>query len=293
MTPIHNIVVATDFSPGSNAAVDRAVLLAQTHGASLRLLHAFDVSAWHSLQGVFDPHRLAREPPPDVQIRRRLTEVAASLAAQTGLQVEDRFTVGKAASAISAYVNAHDTALLVIGSRPEPGLLGLGSTASRLLRSPTCPVLTVRWGHARPYAKVLAAVDLGADAMRAATFAVAVFPAAQHHLVLALAPALERAAWLQALAQEQLAGPDDSMRAQALRQLEQLALTLTRQTQHPVIAEVLEDSPARAILERAAALPADCVAVSHHGQGAGAERLLGSMAQQVLQHTLRDVLVVP
>lgn len=276
MMPIHNIVVATDFSPGAAAAVDRAVQIARTHSAALRLLHVFDVSAWHSLQGVFDPRRLAREPPPDVQIKRRLNELSASLAAQTGLQVEAHFSVGKADGAIRAYVQAHGTALLVIGARAELSILGLGSTASRLVRAPNRPVLMVRCGAARAYATVLAAVDLSAQAKRAATVAIHLFPAAQHHLALALGP-----------------GPDDSVHAQALHDLDQFAGGLSGKAQYPVVAEVLDDVPARAILERAAALPAGCVVVGHHGKNGSTEAQLGSMAQQVLQHTLRDVLLVP
>ena len=45
MMAIRSYMAATDFSPGSNAAVERAVSLAVTHGASLRLLHAFTVAA--------------------------------------------------------------------------------------------------------------------------------------------------------------------------------------------------------------------------------------------------------
>ena len=45
MTAIRSYVAATDFSPGSNAALERAVSLAATHGASLRLLHGFAVAA--------------------------------------------------------------------------------------------------------------------------------------------------------------------------------------------------------------------------------------------------------
>ena len=70
MTMIRTIVAATDFSPGSHAAVERAVQPAEAHGASRRLLHAFDVSAWHSLKGVFDPQRLTMRPP-------RLADAAA------------------------------------------------------------------------------------------------------------------------------------------------------------------------------------------------------------------------
>ena len=45
MTAILSYWAATNFSPGSNAAVERAVPLAATHGASLRLLHALAVAA--------------------------------------------------------------------------------------------------------------------------------------------------------------------------------------------------------------------------------------------------------
>ncbi|MHB8950145.1 MAG: universal stress protein [Rhodoferax sp.] len=276
MTPIHNIVVATDFSPGAAAAVERAVQVAQTHGAVLRLLHAFDASAWHSLQGVFDPRRLSLEPPPDVQIKRRLNDLCASLATQTGLQVEAHFSVGKADAAIWAYVAAHNTALLVIGARAELSILGLGSTASRLVRAPYCPVLVVRCASERPYGTVLASVDLSAQTKRAATVAMGLFPAAEHHLALALGP-----------------GAQASVHAQALHDLDQFARSLSANAQHSAVAEVLDDVPARALLERAAALPADCVVIGHHGHDGGTEVQLGNMAQQVLQHTLRDVLLVP
>ena len=45
MASIRNIVVATDFSKASVAAVERAAQLAVTHGARLCLLHAFDEKA--------------------------------------------------------------------------------------------------------------------------------------------------------------------------------------------------------------------------------------------------------
>lgn len=293
MTKIFSIVAATDFSPGSSAAVERAVQLAVAHGASLRLLHAFDVSAWHSLKGVFDPQRLTLSPPPDVRMQQHLTDLAASLMTQTGLEVEARFTVGDADSAINAYVTAHDISLVVIGSRAEPAMPGLGSTASKVVRSPACPILIVRSTVSRPYDKVLSAVDMRDGSIRAASGAIMLFPAAHHHLLYVVDPALERALWMGDVAREQTQVLHDSMHAKAVRQLEQLAQELTKDAVHQVTAEVVDDVPARAIALRAAALPADCVAVGHHGQGAVAEHLLGSMAQHVLHHTLRDVLVVP
>lgn len=294
MTIIHSIAAATDFSPGSNAAVERAVQLAVAHRASLRLLHAFDVSVGHSVKGIFDPQRLTRNAPPDVLMRQHLTDLAAALALQTGLRVETGFSVGKAESAINAYVGAHPVALVVIGSRAEPAMAGLGSTASKIVHSLTCPVLIVRSSSTRPYEKILMAVDLHDGSERVAAGALTLFPTAQHHLLHAVDPELERLLGKSAVAKDQAGAQHESVHVLAVRQLEKLARELTARFRHQVAAEVVDDVPSRAIVERAAALHADCVAVGHlHGPGAGSEPMLGSMAQHVLQHTLRDVLVVP
>jgi nucleotide-binding universal stress UspA family protein len=293
MKTIHSIAAATDFSPGSDAAVERAVQLAVMHRASLRLLHAFDVSVARSVKGIFDPQRLTRNAPPDVLMRQHLTELAASLAKQTGLRVETGFTIGKADRAIQAYVAAHPVAVVVIGSRAEPAIPGLGSTASKVVRTLSCPVLVVRSSGARPYEKVLLAVDMHEGSARVAAGALALFPGAQHHLLHAVDPELERVLGRSPVAKEQARLQPDSMHALAVRQLELMAREMTARFQHQVAVEVLDDVPSRAIVERAASLHADCVALGYHGPQGGAERLLGSMVQHVLQHTLRDVLVVP
>ena len=294
MSTIHNIVVATDFSPGSDAAVERALLLAGTHGAALRLLHAFDVGAWHSLTGVFNAQRLALSPPPDVRTQQRLTDLAAALAMRSGLSVEARFTVGEADAAISAYLSSHDCSLLVIAARADPAVPGLGGVASRVVQASACPVLLVRSTGARPYEQVLSAVDLSAAARRAAVVALALFPGAHHHLLYAVDPARERALWMGDVAKEQTRLLHASLHIQALRQMEQLAQELSRTGEHPVAAEVVDEVPARAVALRALKLPADCVVMGQHGAGAApAGRLPGSMAQHALQHTLRDVLLVP
>jgi nucleotide-binding universal stress UspA family protein len=181
----------------------------------------------------------------------------------------------------------------VIGSRADPTLAGLGGTASKVLRSPACPILLVRSAESRPYDKVLLAVDTRDGSVRAATFAVTLLPSAHHQLLYVVDPTLERALWMGDVATDEARLQHDSMHAKALRQLEQLAQQLSKEAVHQVACEVVDDVPARAITLRAATLPADCVAVGHHGQGAVAERLLGSMSQHVLHHTLRDVLVVP
>lgn len=290
---LRRILVATDFSPGAAAAVDRAVQLSRAHGAALDLLHVFDVGAWHSLKGVFDAQRLTVDPPPDVATRQRLSDLAVKLAGDAGLQVEAHFSVGVAAERIVAHARERGCALVVVGARADPGWLGLGGTASKVVRAPGCPVLTVRLNAARPYERVLIAVDLRDGSLKASQFALRLLPEAHHHALYAVDPALDRDLRIGGLGQEYIRLLHDSAHAHARRELDQLASGLSRDARHPVSAEVVDDVRSRAIVQRAASMPADCVVVGHHGEGALTERWLGNMAQHVLHHTHRDVLVVP
>ncbi len=292
MTTIRSVVAATDFSPASDAAVRRASHLAATHGAALCLLHAFDVGAWHSLKNVFDAQRLTVDPPTDVRMQQRLADCAASLAASTGLEVGVHFGLGPPAKVIEAYVKAHGGSLVVIGSRAEPSLSGLGSTALKVVRRPACPVLIVRVAEDRPYKTVLSAVDLREGSVRAASLAVALFPAAHHHLLYALDVESGSAAW-DSLGREPLRLLHASLHDKAEHDLQQLAQSLSAAARHPLVALVADDVPARAILVGAANLAADCVVVGHHGMGTATESYLGSMAQHVIYAALSDVLVVP
>lgn len=292
MSSIRSIVAATDFSPASKAAVERALQLAVAHGASLCLLHAFHVSAWHSLTGVFDAKRLTADPPPDVRMQQRLADLAASLAAQTRLEVGVHFGVGPPAKVIEAYVDGRGGSLVVIGSRAEPALSGLGSTALKVVRKPACPVLIVRVAEDGPYETVLSAVDLREGSVRAASLAVALFPAAHHHLLYALDAETDSAAW-EGLDREQLRLLLESVHAKAEHDLQQLAQRLSADAGYPLVASVADDAPARAILVGAANLGADCVVVGHHGLGTATDSYLGSMAQHVIYAALGDVLVVP
>jgi len=293
MGPIRRIVVATDFSVGSDAAVERALQVARAHAASLDLLHVFDLSAWHSLRGVFDAKRLAGEVPPDLALRDRLRVLADSLAAQTQLEVSASFEVGDAVPAIEAHVKKTSASLLVLGVRADPEVPGLGSTALKLLRAAPCPVLVVRPYSTQPYGNVLSAVDMRDVSERVADAAVTLFPVAQHRLFYAVDPQWQREVWRATGAQPAMQSMHESLHARAVHHLGQLAEALSVKTEHPVITEVVDAAPAHAVVARAESLPADCVAVGHHGQGLLVERLLGSTAQDLIHHTARDVLVVP
>jgi nucleotide-binding universal stress UspA family protein len=282
MTSIRNVVVATDFSDTSAAAIERGGQLAVQQGASLCLLHAIAEGERPASDGGQGP-------------RYALTAAAASLARRLSVEVTTHCEAGEAAPVLEAYVKAHPGSLVVVGSRADLDLPGLGSTASEVVSMPAAATLVVRAMECLPYRTILCAVDLRAGSLRAASLAVQMFAQAHHHLLYALDPMLPAAQANQDQAQAQAqAQPEvDAMRRKAELACGALAQQLSASTVHPVRAVVADDVPERAILVAAANLGADCVVVGHHGEGEATNSDLGSMAEHVVHSAISDVLVVP
>ena len=159
------VVVALDFSSGSEAALVRAVDLADRAGAALHLLHA-DVLFRSSGDGV----------PPDASpssaLRVRVERFAAAALGLGDTSALDGLapTVAvvrdvTAPAAILRYAAEVGADLLVLGTHGRSGLgrLLLGSVAEACVASAPCPVLTVpnRVGtpSPSPSSPVLVAVD--------------------------------------------------------------------------------------------------------------------------------------
>ena len=285
MSSFRKITVASDGSPGAKAAVERAAQLAAQHGTELCLLQACDPGAPHSSGPTLDERV--------VTLRERLAASASLVARRMGIRVESAVDVGPAHVVIGEHVQSQKPSLLVLGSRFDPATAGLGGTALKVLRAPACAVLVVRTNDTRPYRNILSAVDLRDGSVRAAVAALALFPQAHHHLLYAVAPALDSSLEAGGVDSAQVQSLHESMHRHAERELGLLAQGLSAKSMHAVHAEVAGDVPARAVLVGAATLPADCVVVGHHDSAAIGQTELGSMALHVLQFVPGDVLVVP
>jgi len=143
MLAIRKILVPTDFSDCSEAAVQYGRDLAVAFGASLHLLHVVQdpyVQPWAaeafgvSLAGVLD---------------RWEQDARAQLAQRAkGVAVERVTRVGHPFVEILTYAAEQSVDLIVMGTHgrgPVAHML-LGSVAERVVRKAPCPVLTVRPG---------------------------------------------------------------------------------------------------------------------------------------------------
>ncbi len=290
-TPIHSILAATDLTGASDGVLHAAGALAAASGASLHVLHAFDLelTAYPELDG-----------PPTFQ--RRIEQAEETLAAQLartlpdGVRAESRQVVIYAAHRAilerAAQVGA-DVIVLGPHRRSGPADRVLGTTADRVIRSAACPCLVVRGPLVLPLHTVVVPLDLS-DPARGA-----------------LAAAAE---WVDALGARSLDLPDVELDVVHVvpRLFAADDLPVNRATIGPrlhrqveeVLAEhafglavreelVWGDAPADEIVRYAEERRAQLVVLATHGHGALKRALIGSVASAVARGAPCAVLLVP
>jgi nucleotide-binding universal stress UspA family protein len=147
---IRHILVPTDFSPGSDAALAWARDLAEQYAARLSLLH---VVTDPRAVGILTPEVYVPAVPETQQrlLRAARERLERALPAEEhtrfGLTVDAR--IGNVAETILATAREQKVDLIVMGTHGRHGLahLLLGSVAEEVLRNATCAVLTT---HAAP-----------------------------------------------------------------------------------------------------------------------------------------------
>lgn len=292
MPLIHRIVVATDFSTPAGRAVRRAAVTAKTLNAELHLLHVV--------------HPLALYPGPDiaagdlssensiiaVNARTRLEELAATLHKHYGIHAQAATRIGRAHAEIADYARVVEAGLVVVGARGENTLLDLllGSTAARVLRVATCPVLIVKLqDEAQAYRDAVVALDFSPASADAPALGRALAPKAKLELLHVYDDEIEARMREAKLDVDFIA----DYRRRALAEAETRLDALLGEQTGAVSRAVITGYPAAAICERIARLRADLVVLGRRGKGSLEEYLLGSVAKDVANAADCDVLLLP
>ena len=132
------IVVGYDASPGSRAALDRALEIAAAFGD--RLIIGFGVTPPGTPTEESRAHRQALRDRAET-----LTAEALERAVGAGVEVETALVEEKASTALIGLADENDARMIVVGSWEERPLKGaiLGSTPNKLLYLAERPVLVV------------------------------------------------------------------------------------------------------------------------------------------------------
>lgn len=286
------VLVATDFSTAAGNAVERAAALARQHGSTLTLLNVVApdelAELARILRGSDDTARARGE----AAAGTLLDGLAAALARSHGIGTRTQVRSGPVAARIVEAAAALPADLLVMGARGERALRDflLGNSAERVLRKSTHSLLVVRQPPAGPYARVLVPVDFSPHAAHALALAGTLAPGATLTALHVFEAPLESK-----LAYAGVAAADiEAYRRQGCIEAEQalaaLVASLPPGLRERVVPEVVSGYAPGLILQRAADLDCDLVALGKHGRSAVEEWVLGSVTQHVLANARCDVL---
>lgn len=147
MTDLHRILVPTDFTETSEHALDWALSLAERLGASVTVMHSYEIP----IAGFPDGAIIATP-----EIATRIAEASREALTQTldrrkgrGVPMDAILREGVAWEEINAVADAIDADLVVIGTHGRRGLARalLGSVAENVVRTAHRPIVTIRGAH--------------------------------------------------------------------------------------------------------------------------------------------------
>lgn len=274
------LLCATDLLPKSEAAIDRAGLLAEEIGADVSLLHVVSpVSSDRALEQSLETavaRMQARGLPP---LRR------------AGPKPETVVRTGSAHRVILDTMIRTRPDLLILGTHETRGFADAlqGTVAEKAVSARVCPVLVVQQRAADRYQNVLLALDMTAksrSALRAA-----------ERLVLtrsARSTVIHVDEGTHVLLQDFSgpAVPADRARTEAA---ELMHLLLEEESTHPIRHGLLvaQGNPLTTMLRTIREAQPDLLVVGTRGDARMRRAMLGSVANQLLKSVSCDVLIVP
>lgn len=278
--PLASVLVATDFSPGADAALERAASLPLARGATVHVVHVLPAHLPRKVRDRAEPdaRRLLEE-------RAAIAAAAARRAGNAQLEIDPILARGQAYVEIIRQARAREVSLIAIGAHGRRPLrdLFLGSTAERVARMGDLPVLVVKARTTGPYRRTIAAIDLTDASRRVVDLALRLLDPGADRLRLVHAYHVPFEHWLTAADRRE-------WRDRASRALEHLVAELGTEGVHlrPILRA---GRPESVLLQEVARLDAELVAMGTHARSGLAHTLLGSVVGRVLRDVPCDVVV--
>ena len=145
MKPFTKILTAIDFSENSECAFDYALTQATQFNAELTIIHVINEPV--DLRGFYVPHISFEQLEKEIEESAvKMMETFCNSRLGTFSNYKTAIVTGIPYDEITAAAARIDASLIVLGTHGRTGLdrLLFGSTAERVVRSASCPVLTVR-----------------------------------------------------------------------------------------------------------------------------------------------------
>jgi nucleotide-binding universal stress UspA family protein len=145
MKPLDRILFATDFSENSALAFDYALTLAKKFAARLIIIHVINEPV--DLRGFYVPHVSFENLEKEIEEgAEKMMQKFCHAAIKDFSNFETAIAAGIPYEEILRKAADEKVSLIVMGTQGRSGIdhLLFGSTAERVVRKATCPVMTVR-----------------------------------------------------------------------------------------------------------------------------------------------------
>ena len=149
---IKNIVVPTDFSTRADSALAIAAELARKSGASISLLHIIDVPAESYASS--DAISMEKNEADDLPLAPYMAKImgytkerfAELKAKYSDINITEKVVFDKVSKQVAEFVTENKASLVVVGSNGASGIdeIMVGSNTEKIVRFAKCPVLVVK-----------------------------------------------------------------------------------------------------------------------------------------------------
>ena len=292
MSTLRSILAATDLSAPSRHAAERAASLAKSAGASLALVHAQSAGALDDLKrwlGGSDEANAAIQ----ADARERLHAIAQELEQHHAISVSEHQLTGNAVKEITQYANQTDTDLLVTGTRGAGFFRGvvIGSTAERIAKCSSRPVLLVRQSPHEPYRRVRVPVDFSPWSVASVELAMQIAPEAIIVLMHAVEVPFEGKLRLSGVNESVVRRYREEAKREAQLRLREIAMQVGLHAERSHLVTPDGADPWMLVVQQEQEFDCDLVVIGKHGRNAIEELLLGSTTRMVISECSADVLV--
>ena len=167
------ILIPVDFSETSLLAIKHGAFIAKQEGARVHLLHI--VNTHYSAQNLFLPVVTMDQGEIEGKASQKLNELADSVRAEHGIEIETSISVGSASNEISRYAKEKLITLIIMGTHGYSPIeeLVIGSTALKVITKSPCPVMAMSIDATKnSYKKILIPIDNTVNSKQKVNFAI-------------------------------------------------------------------------------------------------------------------------
>ena len=274
------LLFATDLSPRSDRAMDRALDLMAGDDARLSILYVIDEDL---PANAIEP--LRREAVKAIE--SRLNCLSAPLKGRISFRIE----TGTPEMRILEVAEEEAAELIIAGTHRKDflGDLFLGTTVERVIRYGEGPVLVVRDRFQAPYRRILVGTDFSVHSRRALEFALQMVPQGTFHLLHAFD--VPYGGFLTGQDVRQQTAENHRQQMDRMLGEELTAFLATLRSPAPEIEPILrQGSVQEVIMQQIEELHPDLLVVGTHGRTGIAHAFLGSVAEGLLSSPPCDVL---